>query len=123
MKQVLLTVLLAAGIVTAAAAPTVDGAWTMTVSGSPHGDAAMGLTLKQDGTKVSGTFSSPHGDMAIAGEFVNGELKLSTTSGTEDEKILFSARLRDDGTLAGSVSSPMGDMTWTARRAAGQDGK
>src|SRR5262245_7203783 len=61
--------------VTLSAAPTVTGTWTMTVEGSPHGNAAMGLTLKQEGTKVTGTFSSGHSaDMAVSGEFVNGEL-------------------------------------------------
>jgi hypothetical protein len=117
MKQTLLAILLAAGLVTAAAAaPSVAGTWTLNVTGSPHGDVAMGLTLKQDGTKVTGVFNSPHGDMDVAGEFVNGELKIATTSGAEDEKILFNAKLKDDGTLAGYVSSQMGDMKWTAMR-------
>jgi hypothetical protein len=121
MKQALLALLLAAGLVTAAAAaPSVAGTWSMIVTGSPHGDAAMGLTLKQDGANVTGTFNSPHGDMAVAGEFTNGELKISTTGGSDDEKILFSAKLKDDGTLAGYVSSQMGDMKWTATRASEQ---
>jgi hypothetical protein len=29
---------------------------------------------------------------------------------------VFSAKLKDDGTLAGYVSSDMGDMNWTAER-------
>lgn len=124
MKQALLGILLAAGFVAAAAAaPSVAGTWTLTVTGSPHGDAAMGLTLKQDGAKVTGTFNSPHGDMTVAGEFVNGELKIATTDGGEDEKIIFSAKLKDDGSLAGYVSSQMGDMKWTATRGDGKDGK
>jgi hypothetical protein len=101
--------------VAAAAAPTVSGTWTMTVQGSPHGDMAMGLTLEQKGTKVTGTFASPHGGMAVAGEFVDGTLSIAT-GGSDDEKIIFSAKLKDDGTLAGYISSPMGDMKWTASR-------
>jgi len=106
-----------------ATAPSVAGRWTLAVDGGPHGNVTMGLTLAQNGTKVSGTFTSPHGDMPVAGEFVNGELKLSTTAGGDDEKIYFQARLDDKGTLAGYISSPMGDMKWTATRAADAAGK
>ena len=102
--------------VSLSAAPTVTGSWTMTVPGSPHGDMTMGLTLEQKGTKITGTFASPHGEMAVAGEFVDGNLSFAT-GGSDDEKITFSAKLKDDGTLAGSLSSPMGDMKWTASRA------
>ena len=98
------------------AAPSLTGTWTMSVTGGPHGDATMGLTLKQEGTKVTGTFASGHGpDMAVHGEFVDGSLKLETDA--EDHgKITLSAKLKDDGTLAGYISSPVGDMKWVARR-------
>jgi hypothetical protein len=103
----------------AAAAPSLTGNWTMVVEGTPHGTATMGLTLKQDGSKVTGTFVSGHAaDMEVAGEFADGQLRIASTHGSEDERIIFTAKLRDDGTLAGTVSSPMGDMTWTATRAA-----
>lgn len=115
MLAILVAAAMAAASAASAAAPSVAGVWSMAVQGSPHGDVAMGLTLEQDGTKVTGTFNSPHGDMAVAGEFVNGELKIATT-GSDDERIVFSARLKEDGTLAGYVSSQMGDMKWTAKR-------
>lgn len=102
----------------AAAAPSLSGNWTMTVTGGPHGDATMALALKQEGTRVTGTFVTGHSaDMEVAGEFVNGQLKLETTAGSADSKILFEAKLKDDGTLAGYISSQMGDMKWTAARA------
>ena len=107
-------------VVTASAAPTVTGMWTVTIEGSPHGNQTMGLRLEQKGTKVTGTFGSPHGEMAVAGEFVDGTLSIAT-AGSDDDKITFSAKLKDDGTLAGYVSSPMGDMKWTASRA--EEGK
>jgi opacity protein-like surface antigen len=113
----LVTVMAVALATIAADAPSVTGAWTMNVEGGPHGNATMGLTLKQDGTKVTGTFASGHAaDMEVAGEFVDGELKIETTAGHGDDKILFSAKLKDDGTLAGYISSQMGDMKWTASR-------
>lgn len=98
-------------------AASVSGTWTLAVEGGPHGNATMGLTLKQEGTKVSGTFVSGHGpDMAVKGEFVDGALKLRTETDNEGDAIVFSAKLRDDGTLAGYISSPVGDMKWTAKR-------
>jgi hypothetical protein len=114
-----LMALVAVGMAAAApsaAAPSVTGTWSVTVEGSPHGNMAAGLTLKQDGTKVTGTFSTGHSpDMTVSGEFVNGELKIETPP-DGDSKIVFNARLKDDGTLAGYLSSPMGDMKWTASR-------
>ncbi len=97
------------------ATPNVTGKWTMTVHPDPHG-VTMGLVLEQKGTKVTGTFASPHGDIAVEGEFVGGQLKLATTDPDPDHRITFTARLKDDRTLAGYLSSPMGDMEWTAER-------
>jgi hypothetical protein len=108
--------ILALGVGGYAAAGTVTGTWTMTVEGGPHGNATMGLVLKQDGTKVTGTFASGHApDEAVSGELVDGVLKIET-GGSSDARIIFSAKLKDDGTLAGIISSPMGDMKWTAQR-------
>jgi hypothetical protein len=97
-------------------APSVTGRWSMSVKGSPHGDVTMGLELSQEGKKVSGSFATPHGDdLQVAGEFAEGTLTLTTTSGGES-KISMTAKLKEDGTLDGYLSSQMGDMTWTARR-------
>lgn len=99
----------------AAGAPSVTGTWTVAVEG-PHGASAMSLVLKQDENKVTGTFISGHGpDMALEGEFADGTLKLESAAGGDD-KVIFNAKLKDDGTLAGYVSGPMGDMKWTAER-------
>ena len=98
-------------------AAAMTGKWTLSIEGGgPHGNVAMGLTLKQDGSHVSGTFASPHGDMPVDGTFTDGTLKLSTTTGDADSRITFEAKLKDEDTLDGYLSSPMGDMRWTARR-------
>ena len=98
-------------------APGVAGRWTMSVKGGPHGDTPMGLTLEQNGKKVSGVLATPHGDdLQMEGEFAAGTLTLATPGGGES-KIAMTAKLKDDGTLDGYLSSQMGDMTWTARRA------
>jgi opacity protein-like surface antigen len=121
MKHLLLATITAAALM--AAAPAIGGRWSMAVDAGPHGNAAMGLTLHQDGSKVTGTFSSPHGDLPVAGEFADGQLKIATTEGKEDDRIYLQARLHEDGTLAGVMSSPMGDMKWTATRTKDKDDK
>jgi hypothetical protein len=122
MKQLALAVALVVGsILGVAADATVTGTWTMNVEGGPHGNATMGLVLKQEGTKVTGTFSSGHSaDMEVAGQFKDGQLDVETKGG--ESRIIFSAKLKADGTLSGSISSEMGDMKWTASRQAEKQG-
>jgi hypothetical protein len=98
-----------------AVAPDLTGTWAVAAEG-PHGAASMSLVLKQDGKKVTGTFVSGHGpDLALAGEFADGTLKLES-SDEGDSKIIFNAKMKDEGTLAGYVSGPMGDIKWTGER-------
>ena len=122
MKQLALAVALVVGSMPGAAADaTVTGTWTMNVEGGPHGNATMGLVLKQEGTKVTGTFSSGHSaDMEVAGQFKDGQLDVETKG--RESRIIFSAKLKADGTLSGSISSEMGDMKWTASRQAEKQG-
>jgi hypothetical protein len=113
-----LTIVAAIALVGTLASGGVAGKWTMNVdTGSAHGIMTMGLTLAQDGKDVSGTFHSPHGDIVVTGEFVDGALKLSTTSSDSEVSVTFSAKLRADGTLAGYVTTSRGDMEFTAERA------
>ena len=108
----------AVAMVLAVAAPSVSGSWTLSEDGGSHGHVGMSLSLTQDGSTVTGTFESGHGpEMPVKGTFKDGELKLET-DGTADSKIIFSGKLKDDGSLAGFLSSPMGDMKWTAKRRA-----
>jgi hypothetical protein len=122
MKQLALAVALVVGSMLGVAADaTVTGTWTMNVEGGPHGNATMGLVLKQEGTKVTGTFASGHSaEMEVAGQFKDGQLDVETKGG--ESRIIFSAKLKADGTLSGSISSEMGDMKWTASRQAEKQG-
>jgi hypothetical protein len=94
----------------------VSGTWTITVKGSPHGDMSGTLTLQQDGTKVTGTMAAHGGEHTVSGEFENGTLKL-TIERTSEEETTLTGKFKEDGSLAGYVSGPMGDMQWTATRA------
>jgi hypothetical protein len=102
-----------------AAAPAVTGTWSMTVD-SPHGIMTTALTLKEDGGNVTGTFTSGGHlpDMNVTGTFANGTLKLEANESNSDQhsSITFTAKLLEDGTLSGSLSTEIGDMNWTAKR-------
>ena len=95
--------------------PTIAGKWTMTVDTGAHGVRELGLDLKQTGKEVTGTFASPHGDMPVTGEFLDRTLTLATAQ-QEHGSINFKAKLKDDDTLSGYISTPDGDLTWTAKR-------
>jgi len=95
--------------------PSVAGQWTLNVK-SPHGEVGMALDLTQEGKKITGTLATPHGDvLPVTGEFTENTLTLSTP-GPGDSRITMTAKLIENGTLDGYLSSQMGDMTWTARR-------
>jgi hypothetical protein len=111
----ILMAMIAAALMSASA-ETVAGMWSMAVD-SPHGAMTTSLDLKQDGTKVTGTFTSAGHlpDMKVEGTFKDGALKLETIDGSE-HKIVFAAKLLENGTLSGYLSMEAADMNWTAKR-------
>ena len=100
-----------------AAATDLTGKWTMKVSGGPHGDTAMALTLKQEGEKVTAGFNPGHdGEIPMTGTFVKGAITLKSPANDEGSVITMKGTLKADGSLSGFLSSAMGDMTWSAVR-------
>ena len=101
-------------------ATSVAGTWSMTVKGTgAHGDMVGSLALKQDGSKVSGVLNAHGQDQSVSGEFVDGALALQTKDGDPAHQVALKASLKPDGTLAGYISGPMGDLRWTASRVKG----
>jgi len=95
----------------------IAGSWELTIKGpAAHGDLTATMDLEQNGKKVTGSFTAHGNTHAVAGEFANGDLSLETTDTPADNGITMNAKLADDGTLAGYLSSSMGDMKWTASR-------
>lgn len=94
-------------------ANSIDGKWDVTAE-SPHGQITMELDLTLAGESVGGTLLNFRGEkQPVKGEFTKGTLTFETTSGDE---IAFTAMLKADGTLAGQLSTPMGDLNWSAAR-------
>jgi len=102
------------------AAKTIAGNWDMNIV-SDQGPLAILATFKLDGTKLTGNLNSQMGDTALVGEAVDGKVKFTIQfdGGGGSMELLFTGAMKDDGTLAGGMSGPMGEMSWTATRVKG----
>jgi len=99
------------------ASANVTGKWSLSLE-TPQGPMTVALVLKQEGTKVTGTLAGPQGETALEGQFVDGTLTfgISFESPNGSMQLSFSAKLVEDGSLAGVMSGPMGEIPWTAVR-------
>ena len=99
---------------------SVAGKWSISVT-SDQAPMSAAMTLAQDGAKVNGRFTSEHtGEIPLEGQFSNGTLTFAIVAhaGTDAAaRFDFTGRMKDDGTLEGTLSGPMGEMHWTAARA------
>ena len=125
MTLILRTLVMALGLIAVtlpagAQGKTVAGRWKMTIQFT---DAARqaGLEIVLKGREVSGKFVAAFagGEVPIEGEIEGDTLTFSasTTGGPHPGMQLdFSSTLEGDGTLAGKLSAPFGDFSWTAER-------
>lgn len=95
----------------------IDGKWNMSLEG-PQGPMSILMTLKLDGTKVTGSLNSQMGDTPLEGQYAEGVLNfgISFDGGGGSMQIAFAGKLTDENTMAGSLSGPMGDIPWSAVR-------
>jgi hypothetical protein len=95
----------------------VAGKWILTVE-TQNGTMNPTLDLKVDGKKVTGTLTSQQGETQVAGEFAENKLtfSLNIQSNGGEMKIDFAGTLKTDGTLAGTMAFPQGEIPWTAAR-------
>src|SRR6185436_10114597 len=93
----------------------------------------VALVLEQDGEKVTGTLNMMGTEAKVDGTFADGVLKLTSNarmmnrppsgdaaSGhpapSEGTALTLTAKLLDDGTLAGEIPGPNGPAAWTGER-------
>ena len=103
-------------------AQNVSGVWQMNVQADHV--VPIGMELKQDGKKVTGTILMPtqhvgqRREVALEGEIVDRALKVSGTvdQAAEPTTIEINARVKDDGTLEGTLSLPKHNASFTAER-------
>lgn len=100
-----------------AAAAKVDGKWAMNVE-TPQGAMDVALELKSEGKKITGTITSPQGDAPLEGEYADGKIAfaISIESPEGAMAIGFAGAMKDDGTMAGTLTGPFGEAPWTASR-------
>jgi len=104
----------------AAAAPTVAGNWNMSLDAG-QGPMDIAATLKLDGKKLTGMLSSQMGDVALEGEFADGKATfyISFDGGGGEMAITFVGALKDADNMTGTMSGPMGEIPWVAKRVKG----
>jgi hypothetical protein len=100
--------------------PSLSGAWNLSLSGGDH-VVPVGLELTQDGTKLTGTLMLMGNEVPIEGEFADGKLSLACKAKVMDRSghetdLKITGVLKEDGTLAGELTSPHGELQWTAER-------
>ena len=93
---------------------TVAGQWTISAEGY-----TMSLRLTQNGKQIAGVLQSPHGPVKVTGEFDKDWFAFSGASDGVPHALELIAKgiLRADGTLAGAMTTNVGDFTWTGVRA------
>jgi hypothetical protein len=101
------------------AATALAGKWIVTIA-SDQGDVTSTMVLKQEGKSLTGTFTNPHGEgtLPVVGELVDRALTLNVDATVDhgEMHLAFKGVIKDDGSLAGKMTSGMGDSTWTAVR-------
>jgi hypothetical protein len=90
---------------------SVAGMWTLLVTDQ----GSYPMVLAQKGKAITGSIDGPHGLIQVKGEFTNGQLKMAGTS--QAIQLSATGSLKADGSLAGNMTSNVGDMAWTAVRA------
>lgn len=96
---------------------TIDGKWSMNVQ-TPQGAMDVAMEIKSEGKKITGTISGPQGDAPLEGEYADGKIAfgISIDSPEGAMAIGFAGAMKDDGTLAGTLTGPFGEAPWTASR-------
>ena len=97
----------------------IAGKWTMTLDMS-IGQATPALVFKQDGEKITGTYTGRYGTFEFKGTLKERALQFSfqmdtdggtTTMSFEGEVAADAQTMKGSGTIEG-----LGDATWTAKR-------
>lgn len=99
--------------------PNVAGNWTMTLE-MPMGTGTPTLVLKQDGEKITGSYTGRYGTFALEGSIKERTIVFSFTMTAEGESVAmtFTGEVATDGqTMKGKASlGEMGEATWSAKR-------
>jgi hypothetical protein len=101
------------------AAGSIAGKWAMSLDISGMGAATPTLDLRQEGEKISGTYTGRYGTYPLQGTLKDRKLNFAFTMNAEgtDVTMSFAGEVTEDGSLKGTAEIPgLGSATWTAKR-------
>ena len=104
-----------------AAKAGVTGNWEISWEG-PQGVMTRKAEFKQEGETLTGRLEGRGGWVDIKDGKVSGpnvSFVLEMTRGDQTFRQEFKGTLKDDGTIAGTLTSPRGEVTWTGKRVTG----
>lgn len=94
----------------------VAGKWELTING-PQGVINAGATLKQDGDKVTGTFSGPQGDAETTGTVKGKTLSLAFSVNTSQGTLSITLNGEVEGSsIKGVLDFGMGTADFTGTK-------
>ena len=121
MKTTLRVILMILGVwtvLTAQDAIDVKGAWEMTIE-TPQDAMPISLTVsKVEGEAISGTLSSPQGELAVTGKLHGADVNFAATfeGNGRSLTLTFTGKVTKEG-MSGSVDfGGMGQGNWSAKR-------
>jgi hypothetical protein len=106
------------------AVPTLTGEWTFSAEGY-----VLPLSLRQEDTRLTGTLQEVHGGMPLQGEVKKGLIHFSGWSDgggirhgddSNDIDLFAIGSVQPNGSLAGTLVSTVGNLTWHAERKGGR---
>lgn len=112
-----LSLVAAPGIANAADNANVAGTWNLAVE-MPNGTGTPSVIFKQDGGNLTGTYKGRRGDSDLKGTISGNDIQWTVTLKTPNGELDIEYSGTVDGdTMKGKVSSPMGEATFTGKRA------
>ncbi len=103
---------------TGAAKAGVTGNWEISMQG-PQGPMTRKAEFKQEGETLTGRVETRGGWADIKEGKVSGSdfsFVMEMTRGDQTFRQEYKGTLKEDGTIAGTITSPRGEMPWTGKR-------
>jgi len=112
MTAVAVTTFLA--IAVPAVAQDVSGVWEASFEG--RGARTLAITLAQDGMYLTGSAQMPRGEGIVSEGMIHGNEVMFTLSAGGGLLTLELKGTVDGDTMTGTLTSPRGEVPWTAKR-------
>jgi hypothetical protein len=99
-------------------AADVTGTWIFDVELSV-GSGSPTFVLKQEGDKLTGTYSGSLGESPVTGKVEGDKIELSFEINTEGQKLkaVYTGTIKSDTEMAGKADyGGVGEGTWTAKK-------